>query len=76
MQDGGNIVLVGGLLIGLVCAVGVARLMEGLLYGLSPSDPITFAIAPLTLALVVLVAAYLPARRAVKLDPIVALRCE
>jgi predicted permease len=65
-----------GLLIGLVCAVGVARLMEGLLYGLSPSDPITFAIAPLTLAVVVLVAIYLPARRAVKLDPIVALRCD
>ena len=50
--------------------------MEGLLYGLSPSDPVTFAIAPLTLALVVLLATYLPARRAVKLDPIAALRSD
>ena len=65
-----------GLAIGLVCAYGVARLMEGLLYGLSPSDPVTFALAPLTLALVVVLATYLPARRAVKLDPIAALRSD
>jgi len=65
-----------GLAIGLVCAFGVARLMEGLLYGLSPSDPVTFAIAPLALALVVVLATYLPARRAVKLDPIAALRSD
>jgi predicted permease len=65
-----------GLAIGLVCAMGVARLMSGLLYGLSPSDPITFAIAPLSLAVVVLVATYLPARRAVRLDPVAALRSE
>jgi ABC-type lipoprotein release transport system permease subunit len=50
--------------------------MAGLLYGLSPSDPLTFALAPLTLAIVVLVATYLPARRAVRLDPIAALRSE
>lgn len=65
-----------GLAIGVVCAFGIARLMQGLLYGLSPSDPVTFAIAPLTLALVVLLATYLPARRAVKLDPIAALRSD
>jgi len=50
--------------------------MEGLLYGLSPSDPVTFTIAPLVLALVVVLATYLPARRAVKLDPIAALRSD
>jgi len=65
-----------GLLIGLFCAVGVARLLSGLLYGLSPSDPVTFALAPLALALVILVATYLPARRAVRLDPIAALRSD
>ena len=65
-----------GLVIGLVCAVVVAKLMAGLLYGLSPSDPLTFALAPIALALVVLIATYLPARRAVGLDPIAALRSD
>lgn len=65
-----------GLAIGLVCAFAIARLMEGLLYGLSPSDPVTFTIAPLSLALVVVLATYLPARRAVKLDPMAALRSD
>lgn len=65
-----------GLGIGLACALVVAKLMAGLLYGLSPSDPVTFALAPLALAMVVLVATYLPARRAVKLDPIRALRSD
>jgi len=65
-----------GLLVGLVCAVGVAKLMAGLLYGLSPSDPVTFVLAPTILVIVVLTATYLPARRAVKLDPIAALRSD
>jgi predicted permease len=65
-----------GLAIGLLCAGGVAKLMAGLLYGLSASDPVTFLIAPLTLAIVVVVATYLPARRAVKLDPMAALRSD
>ena len=50
--------------------------MAALLYGLSPGDPLTFVLVPLALALVVLVATYLPARRAVKLDPVAALRSE
>jgi putative ABC transport system permease protein len=65
-----------GLGIGLVCALGVARVMGGLLYGLSPGDPVTFVVVPLTLAIVVLVATWLPARRAVRLDPVAALRSE
>ena len=65
-----------GLGIGIVCALAVAKLMGGLLYGLSPSDPVTFALVPLVLVLVVLAATYLRARRAVKLDPIAALRSE
>ena len=65
-----------GLGIGLVVAFAVARTMAGLLVGLSPGDPLTFALVPLVLALVVLAATWLPARRAVKLDPVTALRSE
>jgi hypothetical protein len=65
-----------GLGIGLVAAFGVARAMAGLLYGLSPSDPVTFALVPLTLGAVVLLATYLPARKAVRHDPVTALRSE
>ena len=65
-----------GLAIGLGGAAGVARLMSALLLGLSPADPITFELVPLTLALVVLVATFVPALRAVKLDPVAALRSD
>jgi len=65
-----------GLVIGLVGAAGVARAMGALLYGLSPGDPVTFVLVPLTLGIVVLLATYLPARRAVRLDPVAALRSE
>jgi predicted permease len=63
-----------GLGIGLVAAFGVSMGLSGLLLGLSSRDPLTFAVVPVVLALVVLIATYLPARRAVKLDPVAALR--
>jgi predicted permease len=63
-----------GIALGLVAAVGVAKLMGGLLYGLSPTDPLTFIAVPVALAIVVVIATLLPARRAVKLDPVAALR--
>jgi putative ABC transport system permease protein len=72
----GAVLGLAGLVLGLAGASVVARLMGALLYGLSPADPITFSLVPLTLALVVLVATYIPARRAVRLDPMSALRSD
>jgi ABC-type lipoprotein release transport system permease subunit len=65
-----------GIAIGLVSAALLARLVEGLLFGVRPSDPITFAMAPVVLALTALVACLAPALRAVRVDPLVALRYE
>lgn len=64
------------LALGLIGAFAVARAMGGLLFGLSPSDPITFIGVPLVLALVVMAATWLPARRAAQLQPMIALRSD
>ena len=69
-----------GLVIGTLGALGLARLLSGtlpnLLFGVSAEDPATFSLVALLLLSVALVACYLPARRAVKVDPTVALRSE
>ena len=62
--------------VGLVGAMGVSYLMRSVLYEVKPADPITFAIVVLIFISVALVACYIPARRATKVNPIVALRCE
>ncbi|HET7273638.1 MAG TPA: ABC transporter permease [Longimicrobiaceae bacterium] len=65
-----------GVLIGLAGAFAVTRFMESLLYGVEVIDPVTFASVPLILLTVALIAAYIPARRAARVDPMVALRAE
>jgi ABC-type antimicrobial peptide transport system permease subunit len=72
-----GLVVVGiGVAIGLGGALGFTRLMESLLFGISPLDPITFAAMPILLAVAAMLASYLPARRAVKVDPVETLRAE
>jgi putative ABC transport system permease protein len=65
-----------GLLLGLAAALAATRLMEKLLFGVRPNDPVTFIGIGILLTVVALVASWLPARRAVRTDPTTALRAD
>jgi predicted permease len=72
----GFLVCASGIGIGLAASIGLSRLMSSLLHEVRPTDPTTFLAVPAALALVALVACYVPARRASRVDPVVALRAE
>jgi ABC-type antimicrobial peptide transport system permease subunit len=65
-----------GIGLGAVAACALTRVLRGMLYGVSPMDPLTFAAGTLLLSLIAILACFLPARRAARIDPMVALRHE
>lgn len=62
--------------IGIIAAIGLSRLLESLLYGVAAHDPLTFLTVPLFLLAIALIATWVPARRAVRIDPAATLRCD
>jgi putative ABC transport system permease protein len=72
----GMLMIAAGILIGALSAFALTRTLQNLLWGVTPTDPATFALAAFSLAIVGLLACYFPARRALKVDPIIALRDE
>ena len=75
LREGLALTLV-GVGIGLVLSAGVAQLLSGMLYDVNAMDPLVFALAPATLVAAAVIASYLPARRATRVVPLIALRAE
>ena len=75
LRQGMRLVVI-GICLGLAGSLALTRLLRSLLYEISPADPLSFAVVPILLATVTLLACWLPARRAAKVNPMVALRYE
>jgi predicted permease len=75
MKDGARFALI-GVSLGVLSALALSRLLASELYGVSPADPLTFLVAASIMTLVTLLACYVPTRRAMRVDPMVALRYE
>jgi len=70
------VIAAAGITLGLAGAAGVTRVLQGMLFGVTPSDPLTFVVVAALFAAIALVASYVPAQRAAGVDPLEALRCE
>ena len=75
MRQGLKLTLI-GVVVGVGGAVALTRVLSSLLYDVTPTDPVTLALVSCVLVVVALLASYLPARRAAKIDPMAALRYE
>ena len=75
LRQGLRLVII-GVAIGSLISAAVTRVLAAALFDISPTDPLTFVVITLLLGLVALLACWVPARRATKVDPLVALRCE
>jgi putative ABC transport system permease protein len=75
LGEGLKVILV-GILVGVIGALALTRLLSSMLYGIATTDPLTFGSVSLLLTVVALIACYVPARRAMRLNPLIALRCE
>jgi putative ABC transport system permease protein len=70
----GLVLAVAGVVVGMVVSLAAARTLRSMMFGITAHDPITFAVVGALLAIVAIVASYVPARRATRIDPLVALR--
>ena len=72
----GMILALMGVVVGLAGALALTRVMSSLLFGVTERDPITFGVVAVLLVAVAFIACFVPARRATRVDPLIALRCE
>jgi putative ABC transport system permease protein len=72
----GVLLVAAGIAVGLAGAVGLTRYLSGMLFGLTPLDPLTYAAVAIIFAVVAMLASYVPARRASRVDALIALRHE